>query len=263
MSVTQIYDNQRTVYTGLSTDTKPTHGVKNGDVFQEIDTGTFFLFSKSNKEWYEQTSPFAQLESPLFDITVIPVTKRSDGKYEAEITATEYSAMVTAGKHPIAITSEGEVFDRITVLFTTRLRMAHYYPSLTTQMGVPIDVKGAHEVSLDYDSTYDEFIPGKPARHFMVFTRNTRTVDNKVIMPTVEKVTNKLFNNRTISAGTSLSAILLSPVSADTITSVMYIYDDVPEGIVVEIPSDTQVKVTNTTDTDLAVTISAVVRYLA
>ena len=43
-------------YNGLSTDTKPTDGVRNGSVFIEIDTGKRYLFDEENKEWNEQPS---------------------------------------------------------------------------------------------------------------------------------------------------------------------------------------------------------------
>lgn len=41
-------------YDGLSTDTKPTSGVRNGSVFAEIDTGKIYLFDEENSQWIEQ-----------------------------------------------------------------------------------------------------------------------------------------------------------------------------------------------------------------
>ena len=43
-------------YDGLSTDTKPTKGVRNGSVFVEIDTGKVYLFDEENEQWVEQTA---------------------------------------------------------------------------------------------------------------------------------------------------------------------------------------------------------------
>jgi len=37
----------------LSTDTKPTYGIKNGSLCTEIDTGKCYLFDAENLEWHE------------------------------------------------------------------------------------------------------------------------------------------------------------------------------------------------------------------
>lgn len=46
-------------YDGLSTDTKPTNGVRNGSKFVEIDTGKEYLFDEEGQEWNEQPSAAA------------------------------------------------------------------------------------------------------------------------------------------------------------------------------------------------------------
>ena len=38
-------------YYCLSTDTKPTTGVENGDKLIEMDTGTLYLYDEANKTW--------------------------------------------------------------------------------------------------------------------------------------------------------------------------------------------------------------------
>ena len=43
-------------YNGLSTDTKPTEGVRNGSVFLEMDTGKTYFYDEENSEWDEQVS---------------------------------------------------------------------------------------------------------------------------------------------------------------------------------------------------------------
>lgn len=45
---------QRSEYFGKSTDTKPTKGVMNADIFYEMDTGNVFLFDADNSEWLAQ-----------------------------------------------------------------------------------------------------------------------------------------------------------------------------------------------------------------
>lgn len=49
-------NNLITEYDGLSTDTKPTDGVRNGSVFAEMDTGLVYLFDEQNGEWIAQPS---------------------------------------------------------------------------------------------------------------------------------------------------------------------------------------------------------------
>ena len=39
---------------GLSTDTKPTENKKNGTVFFEMDTNTYYVFDEENQLWCEQ-----------------------------------------------------------------------------------------------------------------------------------------------------------------------------------------------------------------
>ena len=41
-------------YRGLSTDTKPTEGVKNGDEFFEMDTKNVYLFDEDGQQWLKQ-----------------------------------------------------------------------------------------------------------------------------------------------------------------------------------------------------------------
>jgi hypothetical protein len=43
-------------YNGLSTDTKPIEGVRNGSKFVEIDTGKVYMFDEEGKTWIEQPS---------------------------------------------------------------------------------------------------------------------------------------------------------------------------------------------------------------
>lgn len=45
---------RRAEYYGKSTDTKPTDGVKNTDIFYEMDTKKLFLFDEDNGAWLEQ-----------------------------------------------------------------------------------------------------------------------------------------------------------------------------------------------------------------
>jgi len=40
-------------YCGLSTDTKPTTGVKNGSTLLEMDTKKVFIFDEDNTQWRE------------------------------------------------------------------------------------------------------------------------------------------------------------------------------------------------------------------
>lgn len=40
-------------YAGLSTDEKPTAGVRNGSSFIEMDTGKVYLFNETAGEWVE------------------------------------------------------------------------------------------------------------------------------------------------------------------------------------------------------------------
>lgn len=46
--------SRRAEYYGLSTDTKPVDGVKNADIFYEMDTKKVFMFDEQNKTWLEQ-----------------------------------------------------------------------------------------------------------------------------------------------------------------------------------------------------------------
>lgn len=41
---------------GLSTDTKPTSGIRNGDDFTEIDTGKKWYYDEENGEWLDPTA---------------------------------------------------------------------------------------------------------------------------------------------------------------------------------------------------------------
>ena len=41
-------------YYGLSTDVKPTEGIKNGDAFIEMDTTYWYLFHEENLTWRKQ-----------------------------------------------------------------------------------------------------------------------------------------------------------------------------------------------------------------
>lgn len=48
------YNCKRSEYYGKSTDTKPTDGVKNADIFYEMDTKKVYLFDEDGKAWLEQ-----------------------------------------------------------------------------------------------------------------------------------------------------------------------------------------------------------------
>ena len=50
-------DRLADTYNGLSTDTKPTAEVRNGDRFVEMDTGKFYMFDAENEQWIEQVLP--------------------------------------------------------------------------------------------------------------------------------------------------------------------------------------------------------------
>lgn len=43
-------------YSGLSTDSKPTDGVRNGSIFVEIDTGDVYFFNEAGPAWVKQFS---------------------------------------------------------------------------------------------------------------------------------------------------------------------------------------------------------------
>lgn len=45
---------QEATYYCLSTDTKPTDGVENGDALLEMDTTYWYLFDKENQTWLKQ-----------------------------------------------------------------------------------------------------------------------------------------------------------------------------------------------------------------
>lgn len=45
---------KRSEYFGKSTDTKPTTGVMNADIFYEMDTRKVFLFDADDSVWLEQ-----------------------------------------------------------------------------------------------------------------------------------------------------------------------------------------------------------------
>ena len=40
-------------YAGLSTDSKPTEGVNNGDCFLAMDTGKIYFYDAANEQWRE------------------------------------------------------------------------------------------------------------------------------------------------------------------------------------------------------------------
>ena len=46
--------SKRSEYYGKSTDTKPTNGVLNADIFYEMDTKKIFLFDADDSAWLEQ-----------------------------------------------------------------------------------------------------------------------------------------------------------------------------------------------------------------
>jgi len=48
----------------LSTDTKPTDGIKNGSTCIEMDTGSGFLFDATNEEWHELPSGGSVIINP-------------------------------------------------------------------------------------------------------------------------------------------------------------------------------------------------------
>lgn len=47
------YNGQRVAneFRGLSTDTKPTEHVNNGDIFIEMDTSSIYFYDKTNEVW--------------------------------------------------------------------------------------------------------------------------------------------------------------------------------------------------------------------
>lgn len=45
---------KRVEYYGKSTDTKPTEGVRNADIFYEMDTKAIFMFDEADGQWLEQ-----------------------------------------------------------------------------------------------------------------------------------------------------------------------------------------------------------------
>ena len=51
-SDTDIY--KRSEFFGKSSDTKPTKGVRNADIFYEMDTQTVFLFDEDDGVWLAQ-----------------------------------------------------------------------------------------------------------------------------------------------------------------------------------------------------------------
>lgn len=55
VSYNRDWGSTRKEWAGLSTDTKPTDGVGNGDVFLEIDTGDVFVFDAENEAWEQVT----------------------------------------------------------------------------------------------------------------------------------------------------------------------------------------------------------------
>lgn len=44
----------RAEYYGVSTDTKPTKGVKNADIFYEMDTQSVYMFDADASTWLKQ-----------------------------------------------------------------------------------------------------------------------------------------------------------------------------------------------------------------
>lgn len=50
--MSEIFWNARKDFIGLSTDTKETTNMVNGNTFYEVDTSAFFIFY--NGTWYEQ-----------------------------------------------------------------------------------------------------------------------------------------------------------------------------------------------------------------
>lgn len=46
--------HRQTHYFGLSSDAKPVEGVRNSEVFYEMDTKAVYLFDEANKVWLEQ-----------------------------------------------------------------------------------------------------------------------------------------------------------------------------------------------------------------
>lgn len=44
----------RREYYGLSTDTKPAEGVKNADIFYEMDTQAVYLYDEDGGQWLQQ-----------------------------------------------------------------------------------------------------------------------------------------------------------------------------------------------------------------
>ena len=46
-----VLNGLETNYIGLSTDTKPTEGLFNGDSFYEMDTGSTYYYDQENSQW--------------------------------------------------------------------------------------------------------------------------------------------------------------------------------------------------------------------
>ena len=105
MSVTQILFNKRNIFTGLSTDDKPVHGVKNGDLFQEIDTSKTFMFSEDDKTWYEQSAGGGTSDNPF---ELITVHFSWDDEFTATVDKTygEIYQAISNGKIPMAFSPE-------------------------------------------------------------------------------------------------------------------------------------------------------------
>lgn len=52
----EVYNDVRC----LSSDTKPTDGIRNGSTLTEIDTGKTYMYDSDNATWHEvQSSPFS------------------------------------------------------------------------------------------------------------------------------------------------------------------------------------------------------------
>lgn len=76
--------NQQIKYAGLSTDTKPTVGVQNGDSFLEMDTGDIYLYDFAGEQWVQQTSGGGGDDNypyPLLNPEESPFTPNQRGEY--------------------------------------------------------------------------------------------------------------------------------------------------------------------------------------
>lgn len=139
-------ENLTTGYVGLSTDTKPTIAVRNGDTFVEIDTNKLYAWNEESGEWVEQASSggggggggSTTGEALVVEFSV-----------ESKIVGVAETVEVTANK----------TFDQIKSAFDNDQPIYGYVVSATNGSGTTIDVESdlGSVLYLDYlDETYSE-----------------------------------------------------------------------------------------------------------